>query len=178
MNKIIALSSLLILSSCNVLFSSNNSELEAQMNRIIQDQKPNVAPIREVLEPIEFVYDVSEKRSPFQPEEEILRSRPNPVSDVKPILNRPPQLLESVRIENIRMSGTMQGENGKLVALVDVSGTNKYDAVYTVKVGDYLGKNHGRILQITDLNIAIEEIVSQGKDQWQKRQRTLSLQDQ
>ena len=172
------LGSIAVLSSCNVILGSDNSDLEKQMNVIIESQTPEVEKVREFLVPEEFVYSVSRKRSPFKPEEELLRSQPKFISDVKPIMNRTPELLESVRIENIRMSGTMGDENGNLVALVEVSGTNNYDAVYTVRAGDYLGKNHGRILQISDLNIAIEEIVSQGKDQWQKRQRTLSLQDQ
>ena len=49
------------------------------------------------------------------------------------------------------------------------------DSVHRVKVGDYLGRNHGRITGIEENRVDVVEIVPDGEGGWLERPRTLSL---
>jgi type IV pilus assembly protein PilP len=46
-----------------------------------------------------------------------------------------------------------------------------------VKVGNYLGKNHGRIKMIDESRVEVVEIVPDGKGNWVERPRTLALRE-
>jgi type IV pilus assembly protein PilP len=49
--------------------------------------------------------------------------------------------------------------------------------VHRVKVGDYLGRNHGRILVIDESKVDVIEIVPDGEGGWLERPRSLSLKE-
>ena len=117
MNKVTLLVIPIILSSCNLFNGDNNADLDKTMDDIINSQVSRVPPIREFLEPEQFIYSVSRSRSPFEAEQELLAAQPKFSSDIKPNQTRTQELLESVRIENIRMSGTMDDGRGDFVAL-------------------------------------------------------------
>jgi type IV pilus assembly protein PilP len=48
--------------------------------------------------------------------------------------------------------------------------------VHRVSVGNYLGRNHGRIESITDTQVSLIEIVPSGNGGWVERPQTLTLQ--
>ena len=54
---------------------------------------------------------------------------------------------------------------------------NGAGGVHRVKVGDYLGRNHGKILVIDDSKIDVMEIVPDGEGGWLERPRSLSLKE-
>jgi len=49
--------------------------------------------------------------------------------------------------------------------------------VYRMKVGDYLGRNHGRIVSISDSQVDVVEIVPDGEGTWLERPRSISLKE-
>jgi type IV pilus assembly protein PilP len=51
------------------------------------------------------------------------------------------------------------------------------DGVHRVRIGEYMGRNHGRIVAITENAIEIVELVPDGADGWLERPRTLALQE-
>ena len=67
------------------------------------------------------------------------------------------------------MVGTLSDDNG-FWALLAAEGS-----VYRVQVGDYVGRNHGRIIGITETEIQVIEIVKSGSERWVERPRTLNL---
>ncbi len=69
------------------------------------------------------------------------------------------------------MVGTLANDGG-VFALVSGAG-----GVHRVKVGDYLGRNHGRILAIDESKIDVVEIVPDGEGGWLERPRSLSLKE-
>lgn len=69
------------------------------------------------------------------------------------------------------MVGTLRNDR-QLFALVNGAG-----GVHRVKVGDYLGRNHGKILVIDDSKIDVMEIVPDGEGGWLERPRSLSLKE-
>ena len=48
-------------------------------------------------------------------------------------------------------------------------------SVHRVRMGNYVGKNHGRIVELTEGYVALIEIVSNGPDEWVERPRKLQL---
>jgi type IV pilus assembly protein PilP len=45
-----------------------------------------------------------------------------------------------------------------------------------VQVGNYLGRNHGKIVELTETYLAVVEIVTDGtSDGWVERPRTIEL---
>ncbi|MDT4864920.1 Pilus assembly protein, PilP [compost metagenome] len=61
---------------------------------------------------------------------------------------------------------------GQLVALVKVD-----SLLYQVKVGNYLGQNYGRVLHISETEVALREIVQDAAGEWIERTSALQLQE-
>lgn len=117
-----------------------------------------------------FTYSATSLRSPFQPPVRVdhtQRQRGN--QDVRPDEDRPRQFLEGFNIENFSMVGILSNREG-MQALVQGAGS-----VHRVRVGDYLGRNHGRIVAIEEGRIDVVELVPDGEGGWLERPRTLSL---
>ncbi|MBX9763323.1 MAG: pilus assembly protein PilP, partial [Pseudomonadaceae bacterium] len=91
--------------------------------------------------------------------------------DVKPDESRVRQFLEDFNIETFQMVGTLSNSGG-VFALI--SGAN---GVHRVRVGDYLGRNHGKIQSIDDGKVDVLEIVPDGEGGWLERPRSLSLKE-
>src|SRR5690606_37263805 len=90
--------------------------------------------------------------------------------DVKPDFNREKEYLEGFDLGALRMVGTLE-KGGVLWALVsEATGT-----VHPVREGNYVGKNHGKIVSTTETQIELLEIVSDGLDGWVERPRILAL---
>jgi type IV pilus assembly protein PilP len=92
-------------------------------------------------------------------------------SSVKPDENRSKQYLESFGIESLIMVGTLE-KDGEFFALL----SDPSFSVHYVKEGDYIGKNHGKILRATATNIQLMEIISAGGG-WVERPRSLKLRE-
>jgi type IV pilus assembly protein PilP len=69
------------------------------------------------------------------------------------------------------MVGTIANDGG-VFALVSGAG-----GVHRVQVGDYLGRNHGRIQTIDESNVEVIEIVPDGEGGWLERPRSILLKE-
>ncbi|MFZ2298206.1 MAG: pilus assembly protein PilP, partial [Aquabacterium sp.] len=94
-----------------------------------------------------------------------------PNSAVSAELNRRKEPLEAFPLDAMSMVGSVN-RKGAPYALLKVD-----DLLYQVKVGDYLGQNYGRILQITETEITLREIVQDAAGEWIERPTTLQLQE-
>ncbi len=120
-----------------------------------------------------FRYNAAAKRSPFEVPVKIREiALLSMSSNVKPDESRVKEQLETFNLEALTMVGTLE-QQGTLWALVD-DGSN---AVHQVLMGNYMGKNHGRIVAIDYDSIAVVEIIANGTDSWIERPRTLKLKD-
>jgi type IV pilus assembly protein PilP len=70
------------------------------------------------------------------------------------------------------MVGTLAGlQEGNLWVLIrDGDGE-----IHRVQVGNYLGRNHGEIINISETQIDLIEIVPSGQDNWVERPRAIVL---
>ena len=119
-----------------------------------------------------FTYVAAALRSPFQPPVKIeLTSSARGTKDIKPDETRVKQFLEGFSVESFIMVGTLSNKAGTYALLRGA------DGVHRVRVGDYIGGNHGRVVAITASIIEVIEIVSDGDGGWLERPRTLALQE-
>ena len=116
-----------------------------------------------------FTYNAAATRSPFAPPVPASELDQDLNSNVKPDFDRPRQFLESFSFDSFIMVGTLSNDDGFLALIRGETG------VYPVSIGDYIGKNHGRITYIDDSEVRIVEIVPSGTARWSERPRQLRL---
>ncbi len=153
--------------------SGGFSDLDQFMSETRSKPRGHVEPLPEFQAYEAFTYSAADRRSPFDPpiDVQLTMVEQQPVSDVEPDLDRPPEVLESFNLSNLAMVGTLTGSDGGQYALIrDPSG-----GVHRVRTGNYMGQNYGRIVGINDTRIELIEIVPNGRGGWVERPRSLSL---
>jgi type IV pilus assembly protein PilP len=156
----------------SLLFISIVSDLQAYMDEVRARPKGEIEPLPKFQSYESFAYSAAALRSPFQPPVKIdILSGQKGSQDIKPDEARTKQFLEGFNIEVFEMVGSLENGSGSF-ALVSGAG-----GVHRVKVGDYLGRNHGRILAIDESKIDVIEIVPDGEGGWLERPRSLSLKE-
>lgn len=151
----------------------NNQDLREYIADVKKRPKGAIEPIP-TFRPYEaFSYSAVTLRSPFEPPvPEVEKVYVEASENVKPDLNREKELLEGFNMASLAMVGSLE-LNGALWALVD----DGEGGVHPVTKGNYLGKNHGRIVSTSESGIEILEIVSNGRDGWVERPRTLKIKE-
>lgn len=146
------------------------SDLQAYMDEVRARPKGTIEPLPK-FQPYEaFTYSAAALRSPFQPPVKIdLANKVKGSKDVHPDETRVKQFLEGFNIETFEMVGTLSN-NGGMFALVRGAG-----GVHRIKVGDYLGRNDGKVVSISEGKIDVVEIVPDGEGGWLERPRSLTL---
>ena len=152
---------------------SNFSDLDAFMAQEKAKPKGKIDPIP-TFKPYEaFTYAAQSLRSPFEvPLSTKESARLGASRDVKPDLLRPREFLERFDIEQLSMVGTLAQKGTQWALLSDGAG-----GVHRVKVGNYIGKNHGRIVETTETSLSVMEIVPSGVGGWIERPRTIKLRE-
>jgi len=160
----------LVLAGCGV--SNDFSDLQSYMDEVRARPKGSIEPLPK-FQPYEaFTYSAAAMRSPFQPPVKIDLARQQKGSkDIKPDETRVKQFLEGFNIETFEMVGTLSNEGG-MFALVRGAG-----GVHRIRVGDYLGRNNGRIVAINENAIEVVEVVPDGEGGWLERPRSLALKE-
>ncbi|WP_339515949.1 type 4a pilus biogenesis lipoprotein PilP [Pseudomonas sp. RL_15y_Pfl2_60] len=160
----------LTLSGCGS--SSDFADLQAYMDEVRARPKGSIEPLPKFQPYESFTYSAASLRSPFQPPVKIdMVQRAKGSKEIKPDETRVKQFLEGFNIEVFEMVGTLANNRGTY-ALVSGAG-----GVHRVKVGDYLGRNNGRITAISESQIDVIEIVPDGEGGWLERPRSLSLKE-
>ena len=160
----------LALSGCGP--SSNFSDLQAFMDEVRLRPKGAIEPMPKFQPYESFPYSASAMRSPFHPPVKIdLAIKQKGSKVVKPDETRVKQFLEGFNIETFEMVGTLANQQGTF-ALVKGAG-----GVHRVRVGDFLGRNDGKIVSISDGKIDVIEIVPDGDGGWLERPRSLTLKE-
>lgn len=157
------------LAGCN---SGDFSDLQAFMDEARSRPKGAIEPLPKVPAYEAFTYAAASLRSPFQPPVKVdTVSRGKGAPEVRPDETRVKQFLEGFNIEVFEMVGSLSNESG-FFALVSGAG-----GVHRIKVGDYLGRNHGRVVAVDEAKIDVVEIVPDGDQGWLERPRSLTLKE-
>jgi len=161
---------LLTLAACSRV--DNFSDLQAYTAEVKGRPGAPVEPVP-VFEPYEgFIYSAASLRSPFEiplvidGESGMLLSQ-----DVEPDFEREREELENHALSGLTMVGMLVRNNIYQALIEDATGE-----VHRVAVGNYLGRNFGRIESITETQLNLREIVPSGNGGWVERPQTLTLQ--
>lgn len=167
--RIIALfAAMLVVVACG---SSSYPDLDKFMAEVKARPAGHIQPVPPFTTYKSFAYSAAGLRNPFQQPVEVKEiTRLQRLVKVKPDLNRPKEYLEQFNIDALTMVGTVQMD-GTLWALVQDSD----GSVHRVKIGNYMGKNHGHIVELTENYVSVIEIVSNGPDEWVERPHKLQL---
>lgn len=143
-------------------------------------RKPDPPPVIEPYQP--FAYTAQGLKdpfliSPFAENEEIMPTASITAPDgsytgVRPDPNRVREELEKYSLGSLKMMGTVRmGGTDELWALVSAPD----NVVHRVQKNNYLGTNHGKIINISEQRVDLKEIVPDGPGRWQERESFLSL---
>jgi len=118
-----------------------------------------------------FRYSAIALRSPFdKPLSAIAKEDSSGKLAVEPDENRKKEYLEGFNFSSFSLVGVLD-QGGTTWSLVD----DGDGGVHRTTVGNYLGKNHGKITGVSDTRMEVLEIVPDGKGGWVERPRTLAL---
>lgn len=150
---------------------ARTGQLEQRLEEIAQRPGGEIEPLPE-FEPYEaFTYSAASMRSPFElPRAAQEGDDAQPPGVVEPDLTREPEPLEAFSINALSMVGSMT-VGGRVLGLV----RDETGRVHRVTVGDYMGRNHGRVERITAERIELTEIVPAGDGGWVERPRTVEI---
>lgn len=171
----IKFSSLALLMALTVLLSACGGSNYNDLDDFMAEKKARPAG---VIKPIPifkaykaFTYKAAGSRSPFEKPVEVTEiTRLRMASNVKPDPNRTKEFLEQFAIDELSMVGTLQ-QNGQLWALIADQG----GGVHRIKKDNFMGRNHGQIIEATETYVSVIEIVPNGVDGWVERPRTIKL---
>lgn len=88
-----------------------------------------------------------------------------------PDLTRRREALEAFPLDNLKLVGNLR-QGSANVALLQAD-----TALYQVRVGNYVGQNFGRIVRISETEVAVRELVQDAAGEWVERTTALRLQE-
>ena len=145
--------------------ASDLSDLEDMVGEAARSSAGDM-PAPTVREAIGSTYGAVSERSPFEPFAEVrgagISAAPDPA--------RPRQPQEFFPLGQLQMVGTLTGRERLFALIRDPNGTTR-----PLGVGDYLGRDHGRITNVDEIRIEILELVEDGQGGWTGRPRALEL---
>ena len=164
----------IVLTGC---IDRDKSDLEAYAAEVLARKGTRIDELPPV-EPYEvYTYASAEGADPFEP---FYKEAKPPAADVatvtagpKPNFDRNPEELESYSLDALRMMGTVELDSELWGIVRSPDGT-----IHRVQVGNYVGRNHGKIVGISEENIDLNEIVDDGRGGYQERTAALGLSEQ
>jgi type IV pilus assembly protein PilP len=162
--------------SMGVLLSACARENFADLDEFMASKRDRpggvIAPIPTFKAYEAFSYSATTLRSPFDRPVEVREiAQLQAISAIKPDESRAKEFLEQFTFDSLSMVGTLERDGVNWTLIGDPQG-----GVHRVKVGNFLGRHHGKIVEMTDTYVAVVEIVSDGtKDGWVERPRTIKL---
>lgn len=153
--------------------ASDNDDLDQYINEVKNRKGGVIEPLPEIKPYEEFTYvaDAEKFRSPFVPDTPQANAsgagrgpRPDP--------DRSPEFLEGFPLDTLRMVGTLDISE-TMYGLVQTSD----GLIHRVVPGNYMGQNDGRVTGITESEIDLVEIISDGIGGYIERDAAISLSD-
>jgi type IV pilus assembly protein PilP len=159
-----------LISACN---QPDNRDLHAYIAEVKAARPGRIAPLPEFKAYETYNYSAGQLRSPFAPIVEVVA--PPPASDgvvqsLQPDLNRNRESLEAYPLDTLRYVGSFARDNNHWAII-----TSPDMLVHRVEVGNYLGSNYGKIVQINETTIQLREIIRDGQGRWIERDAALTL---
>lgn len=151
--------------------TQDSSDLEAYIADVKRRPSAPIEPIPEMKVFETFSYPETPQRDPFSAP---LQAKPVAESQdgPRPDPGRPREPLEDFPLDSLAMAGLLE-QKGELWALVKDPG----GVVHRIQPGNYLGQNHGRVTAISEQEVQVTELVSNGTGGWIERRAALAVKE-
>ncbi len=169
----------LIIASIALLLSACGGSDVSDLERFVSDktERPGglIEPIPTFTAYEAFAYSAHGMRSPFdRPVEVIQLAALRLRSAVAPDRARAREFLEQFPVDSLMLVGKLKRQGVEWALLRDPSG-----GIHRVREGNYVGPDHGKVVDVGDDYVAIMEIVTDGTaNGWVERPRTLEFEAQ
>ena len=168
--------SVLALGGC---VSRDISDLDQWTQEVLTRPGGRIEPLPEI-KPYEAYAYMSAKENSRDPFEPFYQQRRDEVIAVKDtgltkemeaeIKNRNREELEQFELDSLRMVGTLENADENWAIINDPDNT-----VHRVKVGNYMGRNIGKIINIFEDRVELREIIQDSNGRWDERQAAIVL---
>jgi type IV pilus assembly protein PilP len=152
---------------------SNDDDLDKYINKVKMRPGGRIDPLPEIApyEIFTYIADAEGIRSPFVPDtpQAIAGSA---AGGVRKDDDRSPEFLEGYPLDTLRMVGTMDISE-TVYGLIQTSD----GLIHRVVPGNYMGQNDGRITNISESEIGLIEIISDGIGGYVERDAAIGLSD-
>lgn len=158
----------LMLSACN----QGMDDLVKEIASVKARPADPISPIPPVQTYTPYEYDGQIGRNPFRQSlsegsDEVREARGD---GPRPDFDRARQYLERYELDTLSMVGTFSKEEFYWALVRDPEGI-----IHRVPVGDYIGKNHGKVVNISNTQLSLSELISDGADGWLLREASIAL---
>lgn len=166
-NGLLVILSALSLAACG----GDMDDLDQYINEVKAKPGGRIEPLPEITpyEVFTYIADAQGLRSPFVPD---TPTASGSAGGARPDLDRSREYLESFPLDSLGMVGTLYiGET--MYGLVQTSD----GLIHRVVPGNFMGQNDGRITEISESEIELVEIISDGIGGYIERDAAISLKD-
>ena len=152
--------------------STDMSDLQRYVEEVKARPPSGISPPPEPVEVETYLYVAGDRRAPFTPDTSATEKVETVVdSGIRPDMNRRKEELEFFPLDSLRMVGTLE-QDAQTWALVKT----KEGTIHRVTAGNHIGRNYGRIIEITEDKIKLVELVQIGSG-YQEQEAEVSLGD-
>lgn len=159
----------LLLAAC----SNDLQDLEQYISEVKARPAQPIPPIPPVKTYTPYTYEGIAGRDPFI--SSTSEGADRVVSDgnrggPRPDFDRPKEYLERYELDTLTMVGTFSKDNAYWGLVRDPDGV-----IHRVSVDNFMGKNHGRIVQVNERSIELSELITDGAGGWLVREASVRL---
>ena len=158
----------LMLAAC----SDSMDDLQKYIESVKARPAEPIPPIPPVKTYAPYVYEGMTGRDPFRQSitEGADDTRGSKGTGPRPDFDRPREYLERYELDTLSMVGTFSKGKDYWALVRDPEGV-----IHRVPVGNYMGKNHGKVVKITSTEIDLSELISDGAGGWLVREASIAL---
>lgn len=168
---VLATAAAILLTSCG----GRQDDLDRYVAEVKARPATPIPPIPAVRTYTPYKYEGLEGRDPFRTStsegsDQVVQS--GPATGPRPDLQRPREYLERFELDTLSMVGTFSKESADWALIQDPDGV-----IHRVAVGNYMGKNHGKISVITSGEVQLSEFIADGVGGWLVRDAAIALEE-
>jgi len=152
--------------------SESMTDLERYIDSVKARPADPITPIPPVKTYVPYEYAGLEGRDPFlqSTSEGSDDERSTKGTGPRPDFGRSKEYLERYELDTLSMVGTFANDESYWGLIRDPEGV-----IHRVPVGNYIGKNHGNVVRVTDTEVYLSELISDGADGWLVREASIDL---
>jgi len=158
----------LMLAAC----SESMDDLQKYIDSVKARPAEPIPPIPPVKTYAPYVYEGMTGRDPFR--QSITEGsddvRSSKGTGPRPDFDRPKEYLERYELDTLSMVGTFSKDKDYWALVRDPEGV-----IHRVPIGNYMGKNHGKVIRITTTEVDLSELISDGAGGWLVREASIAL---